>query len=527
MHPTDEASVPAGAKDERRRGAILGVVLVVLLVVSIMGAGLLTLASQNAVMAARALNTTKAFWLAEAGVQRFDQRCISHLKRNSIGETAFGGGSYRVDAHLGTSTSRYAIVTGTVQGESQQIRVDVVFQGRVYEHAVFAGNEGTNNYVLDMRGTGNPVAYTWPNGDPGERGGKDIVNGKVYANGDVNLYDQSMVSNAPLPNTYNVLGDVDATGEINLTNSARIYGSQTEHVPQKSLPVFPDYAQICTYNVSAEFASRGITSGYLPASHPLRNVVVKNPSNRSAECNSTAGDDYFFEPIAISGSGTWKTAPTPLNLGNNQIYYVDGHVWFNSHSTYGFRVSGYATIASSANIHVSDNLDYADPSSSMLVLVAVGKPDLLGNIQNGNVYFGDPEFGTLYSVDAFMFARKDFLYNTSSNTGRPGEPESGFQVFGNYGALGVVKINRDWYGATANRLPAVYDAVSGRWRDLSTGVVVTNSITHYQMIINYDERIRDPNKQPPGLPQLGEGDVSDPGIIYSRIVKWDAAPFDS
>ncbi len=261
-------------------------------------------------------------------------------------------------------------------------------------------------------------------------------------------------------------------------------------------------------------------------------MVVKNPSNRAAECTSTAGDDFFFEPSTISGSGTWKSGTTPLNLGNNQLYYVDGHVWFNNHSTYGFKISGTATIASTADIHVSDNLDYAN-TSSMLGLVALGHPDLFGNVLNGNVYFGDPEFGTLYSVDAFMFARHDFLYNTSSNTGQPGEPQSGFQVFGNYGALGEVKVNRDWYTRSGRARPAVYNTAQNLWQDaLDLSYWITSatelaSLRHYQMVINYDERIRNPATQPPGLPRLAVGNVLDPNaVLYAGIVKWDALPFD-
>jgi hypothetical protein len=259
---------------------------------------------------------------------------------------------------------------------------------------------------------------------------------------------------------------------------------------------------------------------------------VKNPSTRSAENASTTGDDYFFEPSTISGSGTWKTAPTLLNLGEGRIYYVDGHVWFNSHSTYGFKVDGKATIAATADIHVSDNLAYANTNSAtgdMLGLVAVGKTNGLGGFTGGNVYFGDPEFGTLYTVDAFMFARKDFLYNTSANNGQAGEPESGFTILGNYGALGQVRIFRDWYDMGATPRPAYYDDLAGVWKDaLDLSVLTTtekNSRRHYQMIVKYDERIRNVLTQPPGLPQQ-PFDINNANLIYGGVVKWDLLPFN-
>lgn len=509
---------------ENRRGAILAMVLIVVVVVTLMGTGLLALTSQSALSTARTLNATKAFWLAEAAVQRFDRNAERWDGRVSIGTTAFGDGSYRVDAVM---TGLYAVASATVQGETQQIRVGLGFLGKYFEHALFSGNAASNNYALQMRGIGNPVA----NGSSGERGGRDIVNGKLYANGDVRLYDQSFVSNAPVA--------VEATGRIYTNDTAKIYGSQSNNVPSKTLPLFPDYSKICTYDVSAEFAKYNITSGYLPAGHPLRNVVVKNPSNRSAECSNTPGDDYFFEPRTVSGSGTWKTAVTPLNL-NSDIYYVDGDVWFNHPSTYGFKVSGKATIAASANIHISDNLAYAS-TNDMLGLVAVGKT-VSGNLQGGDVYFGDPRYGTVYTVDAFMFARNDFEYVTWGTDGTPREPDSGFQIEGNYGALGQININRDWFDletivnkkTVKTPWPAVYDPVAGQWKCVdktgTTRQLTTSewsSIRHYQMVVTYDNRIRDQRMQLQGLPQQPDdpSEIYSPSIVYSGFVKWDAWPF--
>jgi len=509
MRMTNKACAPGAAPAERRRGAILGVVMIMVLVVALMGTGIMALASQNAVATARALNSAKAFWLAEAGVQRFDRRVFDGT-RTGIGDTLLGDGTYRVEPHLAGSTN-YAICIGNVRGEEQRIRIDLSFLAPPFEHAVFAGNETGAGYTFELRGTGVPQAV----GSTGERYGRDSVNGNVYANGDVALYEQSRVNAAPAPNTYNVRGDVDAVGGIAVSSNAAVAGDQHAHVLPKPTPEFPDYSRSYTYDVAAEFARYGITSGYLPSGHALRDVVVKNPSDRLDECRATVGDDYFFEPRTISGSGTWKQAVTPLNLGNNRIYYVNGHVWFNNHSTYGFRVSGTATIVATADMHVSDNLDYAN-TGSLLGLVAVGQRDLLGTLRYGNVYFGDPEFGTLYSVDAFMFAAKDFLYNTYANTGQPGEPTSGFQVFGNYSALNQVKVYRDWYGPLTAARPAAYDAASGTWKDALNGNVVTNALRHYQMTVSYDERIRNQATQPPGLPQHSAG------AIYGGITRWDS-----
>mgnify|MGYP000285990122 CR=1 FL=1 len=499
-----------------REGAVLGLAMVVVLAVALLGTGALSLSGMNARATSRALSSAKAFWLAEAGVQRLDRRLFNSV-RESIPDTDFGGGRYRVETHLDVNPP-YAESIGVVQGEEQRIRVELSYLAPPYEHAVFAGNRSGVEWSFQMRGTGVPAMVGGR-----ERGGRDTVNGNVYANGDIALYEQSRINPAPAPNTYQLEGDAEAVGNISVSSNAVIAGSQFPHVLPKPAPDLEamGYATNHTYDIKKIFNDAGITSGYLPVGHPLRDVVVKNPSDRPDECRATPGDDYFFEPRSGFVAGTQKDARTPLNLGRNRIYYVDGHVWFNNHTTYGFRISGQATIVATADIHVSDNLAYASRVTDMLGLVALGKYDAYGTLRHGNVYFGDPEFGTLYTVDAFMFAANDFLYNTSANTGRPGEPTTGYSVFGNYAALNQVTVYRDWYTRSSSARPAVFDTLTGRWKDALDGAWITNatqlaSLRHYQMTISYDERIRNQATQPPGLPKSGAG------TIYGGIAKWDS-----
>jgi len=275
-----------------------------------------------------------------------------------------------------------------------------------------------------------------------------------------------------------------------------------------------------THNVSQIFADEGISGGYLPLGHELRDVVVKNPFNRSSECASTAGDDYFLEPASVIGAGTPKDAVTPLHLGDNRVYYVDGDVWVHSPRTYGFLVDGQVTIIATGDIHISDNIKYAD-SESVLGLVALGKYDGGGQlVSGGNIYFGDPRYGTMYTASALMFAANDFLYNTDSVTGGSEEPETGFSVYGNFTALNQVSINRDWYDSdgTGAPRPTYFDSGTSQWVDMETGLALTSgeidSLRHYQMKIDYDDRVRTLNTQPPGLPRGA-------GTIITGLTDWE------
>jgi hypothetical protein len=421
------------------------------------------------------------------------------------------------------------IVTAGGITVTNQIRIDLAYLARPFEHSIYAGNYDNTPWSFQLRGAGAmPVPTSTTQKFPG---GLDSIYGDVYIRGDAYMYDGSGIYRPSSPNLYSLDGDLNTTGTSTLNDSATVAGNQHQNVPYNPPPDLPamDYAHNNSYDIAKIFNDLNISSGYLPSGHPLRNVVVKNPSTRGPENSSTPGaDDFYFEPSNISGAGTVSTAVTPLNLGTNKVYYVDGHVWFNSERTYGFKVDGTATIVATRDIHVSDNLAYnnktRDPVSGnppdMLALVALGQYNSSGvRTSNGDVYFGDPEFGSLYTVDAFMFAGNNFYYNTRSNnsTGQE-EPDSGFKVFGNYMAVNQVVVLRDWY--TANGLPraALYDQVTRQWKDAITGSVLTSTQLatrrHYAMRVEYDDRIRDAATQMSGLPRGN-------GTIFSGEKGWE------
>ena len=205
------------------------------------------------------------------------------------------------------------------------------------------------------------------------------------------------VSTPPYPNTYNLNGDVNATGSVRRYDSATISGKKTEGSAPESSPdlVIMNYAVNNTHNVSQIFTDANVTHDSLPVGNELRDVFVINPSDRNPECASTDGDDYFFEPHTHSPDfigGSWNTAPTPLHAGTDRIYYINGNLWVNSkNDTYGFNMDGKATIVVTGNIYICDNLKYASANSDMLGLVALGKYNSSGQTyQRRQHYFRRP-----------------------------------------------------------------------------------------------------------------------------------------
>jgi hypothetical protein len=498
------------------KGAVLPAVVIITLIVIIIGFSLLEIARTEIVLTQKSVSRVKAFYLAEAGLANLVTR-LYNREFDSIEQTSLNDGSYRVDVNCNQNPS-YAISTGRIGNETKRIKVQISFLAAPFENCIYAANHGGGNWTLALRGKGNPALSGGR-----EIGGKDIINGNLSVNGDAALYEQSGVNPAPAPNTHNLQGDVEATGSISVSGSAHIAG---QAIPNAEAPdpidlIAMKYQTNNTHDVSKIFETQGINQGHLPSWHDLYNVVEKNPSDRSTECSSTAGNDYFFEPTGgFSNTGGEKGAATPLHLGENRIYYVDGDVWIHSKETYGFLVDGKVTIVVTGNIHICDNILYAN-ADSILGLVALGRYDSSGNlISGGNIYFGDPRYGTMYTISAMMFAGNSFLYNTDFGTGKQTEPTTGFSVYGNFAALNKVTVYRDWYTdvETNKARPAYFDPGTGQWLDRESKLALTagevGTMRHYQMKVNYDDRVRNTKTQPPGLPRGC-------GVIFSGLSHWE------
>jgi len=120
------------------------------------------------------------------------------------------------------------------------------------------------------------------------------------------------------------------------------------------------------------------------------------------------------------------------------------------------------TFVVKGNIYISDNIFYHDENQDGLALIAMKDSAVT---DSGNIYFGDPSFGTLEYMDAFMYAENNFLDSNLSATG-----SARVTVHGNMTAGNQVKINRD-FGSQ-----------------------------HSKLTVNYDSRIWDGTLQLPGLP---------------------------
>jgi Tfp pilus assembly protein PilX len=127
--------------DNKKRGAILGVVLIVMLVVTTFGSGLVALNQASSVEVSKAISATQAFWAAEAGLERIKAiiakspvtalESIDAFDRNGLFAGQIDGQDYSVKytAYAGTNGSYKITSTGTSRGSVvRQVAMDAWLQ---------------------------------------------------------------------------------------------------------------------------------------------------------------------------------------------------------------------------------------------------------------------------------------------------------------------------------------------------------------------------------------------------------------
>ncbi len=475
-----------GSTTSARSGSAIIFALIAVVVLAVMGGAVMTLSATTNRAINHSREDLRAFYLAEAGISEGSTALAAAITAGRAPPVALGsevaplllnGGMYWVVIEEDVAAKAFRI-TATAEVNRTRHALEAVaekIEDTIYSHALFAGNiSGDPSYVLGLAGLGTQA---------------DDVEGDVYSGGDVALTGASTVN-----------GVVRATGSI--TGSPGDSGI-TQPIPDL---VAMDYANNNDVDVKAAFDAGevytsnplGGSAGQLPEADPAH-IFRKNPSDRTTEITSTSKDDYFLEDPyesvrrdpAMDGSDACEISLSgsdgnPGVSGTDKIYYVDGNLWLHNRDTYSFKFSHEADEASvvtfvvKGNIYFSDNLFYQDDATDAVVFIAVKDPALP---DSGNIYFGDPVFGTLKEMHAFMYAENDFYDVNLDATG-----SANVRVTGNMTAGNHVSIDRD------------YDTGSG--------------IQHSQLIVDFDPRIVHKDVEPPGMP------VTSGGESGLSIVSW-------
>jgi len=440
-------SAPKFSSQTRQRGSAAVVALVAVTVLVGLCGAMLMIASRSNSEGGAAVDRHQASAAAQAGIDEALMR-VAAGDLQGIGSAddpqPFGGGAYwvavdpDVDAGICTVSS-----FSEVRGEREAVEALLTSNGLdIYDHALFAGNSGADPlYVLKLGGSGDQA---------------DKVVGDVYSGGSV-----------AVTGTATVEGTVRAQEVV--TGAPGLGGV---YQPTPDL-VAMDYPNTADFKVADLFGAAKYQSNALggkayqvPESSPAH-IFRKNPSDRATDINATVKNDFFledpYEPVSDSNSVTAATATTislsgvsgePGSSGNHKVYYIDGNLWIHNRNIFSFafkhnEANGIqVTFVTSGNIYFSDNILYDDTAKDGIAFIAMKDPKIA---DSGNIYFGDPVFGTLEQMHAFMYAENNFIDKNLSAT-----VSAQVTVFGNMTAGNKVDIQRD-YGKQHSKLTVNYD----------------------------------------------------------------------
>ena len=485
--------------DARRGGALIASLVVVALLAALAGAALsFNTAAQREVEAAR--SEARALQLAQAGVNETllmlqAALTMSVAPASNVGTQAtpraMKAGSYWVDigvsgggddddddAAPAVGDERFKVTsTGTINGSTRTVLVILrSAPGTLWDTAVFAGNDsGDPTYALELGGTG-------------AQG--DTINGSMFSGGDINIIDDATVT-----------GAVGASGTI--TGAAGVEGI-SQPIPDIAAM---DYENNNDYDVAAFFGANatwqaddaGGSAWQVPDGadgHFLR----MNPDDRNANNTSTFKNDYYLEdPYETVNGDAAQDGSNPYRItldAAEKVYYIDGNLWVHNLNTYSFQFVDQGggdvnvTFVVKGNITFSDNLFYNNSTNDGVAFIAFEDPAVP---DSGNIYFGDPAFGTLINMDGFMYAENDF-YDTHLDASGSAQ----VTLNGNMSAGNQILVDRDWVD----------------------GMMVNQ---HTKLEVNFDDRLATGALTLKGLPS-SPSEPGAAGVAAYGMAAWIAIP---
>jgi hypothetical protein len=444
--------------DGREAGSALYLALVATLLLFGLTFALVTESSTTTREYGAALAHTRRHNVAEAGL------CYAMLDLAAGGSgdlgtgadpVSFGPGEYRVWASEDEEGRTVLTSVGTVAGASRALMMVLEKSAGAFHHAMFAGNSSRDpDFTINLGGVG---------------GEADVITGDLFSGGDIRVEGDALVT-----------GKLRASGEIYGGSGESGIRAPTPDVWQVDFETNHDIDVAAEFEAQAVYGSspQGGDAWQVPEELPSH-IFRLNPSDRKSEYESTAKNDYFLEdtyedPLSLSNDSPLSLSgvdSNPGENGNRVSYFIDGNLWLHGKKTLGYQFTDQdpdgvqVTFIVKGNVYFSDNLTLAKPNKDGVAFIAIRDKEVANS---GNVFFGDPRFGTLELMQAFMYAEDTFYDNNLDESGSAVVQVDGIMSAGNH-----VSINRD------------YDE------------------HHSKLTLNFDDRVKKGLLELPGLPQTG------------------------
>jgi hypothetical protein len=145
---------------------------------------------------------------------------------------------------------------------------------------------------------------------------------------------------------------------------------------------------------------------------------------------------------------------TPGATGARVLFYIDGNLWVHNPKSMSLSFASVGsqgtqvTFVVKGNIYFSDNIFMQNQQRDAVAFIALRDSAVQ---DSGNIYFGDPRFGTLEYMHAYMYAENNFYDHQLDATGSQSVEVVGTMAAGNH-----IAINRD-YGQSHCKLGVTMD----------------------------------------------------------------------
>lgn len=265
-----------------RRGMSLITAMAVMMIISILGMGIITLALSSVRTAHHRRNSQGAFNLAEAGVTRAKRRLAGDPAHPGSSGVVLGDGTFSVSISTpaGEPDRRLLLATGRMQNlDGQYVERSVTELVRVgsnapmWDHAVFAQKD------LEIRGNPSFGSTPMPN------------EGHIHANRDIQI-----------KGTPTINGETTASDDVDISGQPKFSSPPQENQPEVAFKLFDEIG------TEAAAAANGTTSGdtllETPGPHTLRGRYTGKLEIKHSVTVILDGPVWFQDEIVINGSVT-------------------------------------------------------------------------------------------------------------------------------------------------------------------------------------------------------------------------------
>ena len=349
-------------RPESRCGAIMVMVLMVMLVLSLLGVGMLNLSAVTGVEAGESIGDAQAFWTAEAGLAH--ARTLAQMARKPFAVVPYAASP--TGFLLGSN-----VVVGTAGGGSYTVSItdDLAWTNSVHVlkkyviRSVGIAANGARQVVTSSCGIQSFASYLFASNFETDAGGNAIW----FAGG--NIIDGPVYSNDRL--------NINGTG-----------GNPQFRQSVSSAASSVNYGGTPIGTVAAFQAGLTLNATPLDISGQFTGDHVTEVKNAATSGGLALTSDYKFM-FNSDGSFTYaRTTPTNAVVSTNYLTALNGAIYVNGNAYVQGTVKGNVTLAAQNSIYISNSIVYASaisPNPWATNFISANVTDNLGLIASNMV----------------------------------------------------------------------------------------------------------------------------------------------